>query len=228
MEESKMDQRQNAAELKLRRLAVDLKKAYGRATRHISAELKPIEVAVEEIGEPWRPKHYPEMVKEKGPRGVSRPLTCFARDTSVNGTEVEYLLCVARNPEMKCGLFVSVCKYQTKQAESEENKAETELVIKNTALVPTSVLPVPIRMKILDILEDFAAAYDEHVRNVRDTILTEWSNAEPAGAESEGESEEPSNGKQRGQKEEEKVKLFSPEDMNTPLEQWIPALSGKR
>lgn len=220
-----MDQRQNAAELRLRKLAVDLKKAYGKATKHITSELKPIEVVVEEIGEPWRPKHFAEMALEKGEKGFARPATCFARDTSVNGTEVEYLLCVARNPDMKCGLFVSVCKFQTKQAEGEAKSPE--IVINNMALVQPTALPVPIRMKILDILEDFAAAYEEHVRGIRDAILSEW-NSDVAGADCETHIDETPNNKARSNDEREKVKLFSPEDMSTPLEQWIPALTAKR
>jgi hypothetical protein len=130
---------------------------------------------------------------------------------------------------MKCGLFVSVCKYQIKPPASGDEKAEQEVVIKNSALVPTNALPVPIRVKILDILEDFAAAYDEHVRESRNIILSEWT-ADSDTAEGEAEPDEGGNGKARDQKEgeKEKVRLFSPEDMNTPLEQWIPALSGKR
>jgi len=223
-----MDQRQNAAELKLRKLAVDLKKAYGRATRHITSELKPIEVALEEINEPWKPLHYAEVLQEKGFKDAKRPGTCFAHETAVNGTEVEYLLCVGRNQDMKCVLYVSVCKYQIKHPEDGDQAKEPEVIIKNSAVAPPTALPVPMRMRILDVLEEFAAAYEQHVRDVRKGVLAQWNGdndaveAEPVAEASEVE------GSKEDEKGKGKVKLFSPEEMNTPLEQWIPALSDKR
>ena len=219
-----MESKTGTAELRLRKLAIDLKKAYSKAGRHIASTLTPFEVAVADIGETWKPAHYAEMARNRGVPAAVRPVTCFAHETFVNGDEADYVLCVGRKPDMKCSLFVSICKYRIGQGQGDgtgEDK-EGEVTIRAATLVPVVSLPVPLRMKVIDVLDDFAAEYDEHVRHVRDEILVHWAGS---GKEDDAEEDEPA---ADAEGERGRVRLFSPDREGVPPEKWVPNAVGAK
>jgi hypothetical protein len=178
-----MDQKKVGAELRLRKLAIDLKKAYSKVAHRVAETLAPIEIAVADIGETWKPVHYAESVRDQGPSGAVRSPTCFGHETFVNGDEADYALCVAQGPDRKTGVYVSICRYHAGASGSgngggngEDPLAEkpAEVSIKSVLLAPVTSLPVPLRVKILDVLDAFASAYDEHVRDTRKEFLGQW------------------------------------------------------
>ena len=220
---------------RLQKLAVDLKKAYAKVSKHVTKMLTPIESAVAEIGETWKPAHYAEQLRDHEKAAVVPP-TQFAHETFTNGDESDYVLCAGRGPDRKCGLYVSICKYRVATVEDAAEEKSPEVVIRQQLLVPTSALPVPLRLKLLDVLDAFAEGYEEHVRQTRQSLLTDWVSAaaeEPAAVEAPPEGGNGNNGEIADELEggRGRVKLFSPDGASASSEQWLPSLpswSGKR
>ena len=154
---------------RLQALADDMKKAYPKVAEKARSALAPIEAAIMEIDETFRPAHLPELVRERGPQANASP-ACFARDTLTDGSETEYLLCVARGPDSKCHIHVSSCKYDLKSLQ-EASKERLEAAIRETTLLEMKNLPVRLKAKSINSLDGFAEAYEGHVLAVRQSLL---------------------------------------------------------
>ena len=163
------DQNKRDGILRLKRLADELKKAYPKIENRLAKTFDLLDSAIEEIGETWRPAHYAERLLTRRTDAPRRPRSCFAHDTFVNGDEADYVLFVGRGSNGKCGLYVSICKYRIE--EPKKGAKSPQVTIKNRLLVSADDLPVTLRVKILDVLDLFAEAYEEHVRQVRKGLL---------------------------------------------------------
>ena len=161
--------KKHAAVTRLQRLADDLRMAYPRVEKRVGEALKEVNAVIAEIGETWKPIHYAENLIKGG--AARRPPGCFGHDTFVNGDEADYALFAGRGGGGNCGLYVSICKYHISQPK--RASGSPEITVKNKLLVSVEDLPVPLRVRILDVLEDFAEAYEEHVRDVRKGLLTD-------------------------------------------------------
>jgi len=167
----------NAA-LALQKLAADLKDTYSKVGKHIGDTLSPVAAAVAEIDEPWRPPHYAEALQNSAAAGAFRPSTCFAHERFANGDEADYVLCVARDADRGCGLKVSVCKYRLtapKDGSGGTDAKTPKVAIKDMPLAAPEDLPIPLRVKALDVLDEFVEAYEEHVRATMQGLLAHCS-----------------------------------------------------
>jgi len=173
------EQNPQAAALRLQNLSGQLKRAYQRAGDHIADLLTPIEEAVAEIDEPWLPKHFAEALKSDDPRKAHRPRSCFASETFANGDRADYVLCVGRKHNRRCGLHVSYCQYAVKPAKDPGSRSQSEVSIRESFVVLPDKLPVPMRLKILDILDAFSEEYEDHVREARGDILDRFGQDSP-------------------------------------------------
>ncbi len=225
---------------RLTKLAADLNEAYTKAARYVANRLMPLESAIQQVDETWLPDHYAEGLQNQEPNAVRHRPACFARETFVSGDEANYALCVARDRDRKCALYVSVCKYHVvhrQKDEGDENgaNAPAEITIKNQGLVPLSSLPVPLRVKVLDVVDEFAQAYEEHVREARKTLLQGWDGevdatslgTEPEVAEDEtptsnGPAEAPQHDADTPPQKRSKRRFFSKSpDSAVPLKAWV-------
>lgn len=168
------EERKSSAALRLQKLSTQLKTAYERAGDHITETLWALEEAVADIDEPWAPKHFVEMLRTEGPNKARRPESCFASESFANGDKADYALCVARKHNRRCGLHVSYCQYRVKNTKDIAGKVVPNVTIRDTFLILPEKLPVPLRLKILDVLDPFAEAYEQHVRSVRHDILDDF------------------------------------------------------
>ena len=163
----------NAAS-RLHELAEELKKAYPKVAKNLAKALEPVEAAIAEIDETFRPTHYAEALLNGGSDG-ERSAACFARDMYSDGDEAEYLLCATRGPDNKCCLSASVCKFSVASSEETDKKAGkngvSEVTIRKTLLVKPEKLAIRLRANIIDALDGFADAYEEHVREARKNLF---------------------------------------------------------
>jgi len=173
------DKKPQTAALRLQSLGSSLKRAYQNAGDHIADALSPIEEAVGEIDEPWLPEHFAEALKTEGPDKAHRPRSCFSTETFANGDKADYVLCVGRKRDRRCGLHVSYCQYAVKPAENPTGAKRSDVVIRESFVVFPDKLPVPMRLKILDVLDAFAEEYEAHVRKVRGDILDRFGQDSP-------------------------------------------------
>ena len=173
------DKKPQAAALRLQSLGSSLKRAYQNAGDHIADALLPIQEAVAEIDEPWLPKHFAEALKTDGPDKAKRPRSCFSTETFANGDHADYVLCVGRKRDRQCGLHVSYCQYAIKPAENAAGAKGSDVVIRESFVVFPDKLPVPMRLKILDVLDAFAEEYESHVRKVRSDIMDRFGQDSP-------------------------------------------------
>lgn len=179
--ESDMAQKSNGTPLShLQNLADEIVEAYQDAGERVSAATSPVEEAVRKIGVPYQCDHYAENAQALIEQDISLEEAtahrhCFAEEEENEG-EVEYALCVARDSKRKCGLHVSICKHSRKdeRVSSGPNKGRTRPVITvlEKRLVRPEEVALPIRVKILDVLDDFIESYVEFVRDSRSSILS--------------------------------------------------------
>ena len=166
--------KKTSAASRLHELAEELKKAYPKVEKDLAKALEPVETAIAEIDETFRPTHYAEALLNGGSDGERSP-ACFARDMYSDGDEAEYLLCVTRGPDNQCCFSASVCKFSLTSSEEADKKAgkkaEPEVTIKKTLLVKPEKLAIRLRANILDALDGFADAYEEHIRQVRKNLF---------------------------------------------------------
>lgn len=158
-------------------LASELKAAYSGIADGVTATLAMVEAPIADIGETWTPPHsvgQPGL----GETGEGQcPSGWFARETFVNGCEADYVLCVGRGQDRTCGLYVSIFRHrpaQHKRGTDDECDGPSEPQTRSTTIVPPDSLPVPLRVKMLNALDDFAAAYEQHVREKANGLLMQW------------------------------------------------------
>jgi len=154
---------------RLQALADDMKKTYPKVVEKAKTAMAPIEAAIMEIDETFRPAHLPELVRDHGSQAKASP-ACFAQDTLTDGSETEYLLCVARGPDSKCHVHVSSCKYDLKSLQ-EANKERLDAAIREATLLQMTDLPVRLKAMSIHALDDFAEAYERHVLAMRQSLL---------------------------------------------------------
>ena len=158
-----------SAMTRLQALADDMKKTYPKVAEKMESAIAPIATAIAEIDETFRPAHMPELVRDHGREAKGSP-ACFARDTLTDGSETEYLLCVARGPDSKCHIHVSSCKYDLKSLQ-EANRERLEAAIRGATLLEMKDLPVRLNAKSIGALDNFAEAYEAHVLAVRQSLI---------------------------------------------------------
>ena len=163
----------NAAS-RLHDLARELQLAYPKVEKDLAKALEPVEAAIAEIDETFKPTHYAEALLNGEANGERSP-ACFGRDVYSDGSEAEYLLCVTRGPDNRCALGASVCKFSLVSSEENDKKASQngrpEVVVKKTGLVELKRLPIRLKANILDALDDFADAYAAHVLEIRNRLF---------------------------------------------------------
>ena len=86
----------------------------------------------------------------------------------------EYALCAARGPDREYGLYVSVCDYREYQEDYEDQDGNDRVrpaIEFETHLVRPDDLPLPLRVRILDVLDRFVKVYESHVQKDRKSLL---------------------------------------------------------
>ena len=166
--------RKTNAASRLHDLAKELQQAYPSVEKDLAKGLEPVEAAIAEIDETFKPTHYAEALLNGGADAQRSP-ACFARDMYSDGSEAEYLLCVTRGPDNHCALCASVCKFNLGRSEEDGKKAgkngRPEVVVKKTLLIELKRLPIRLKANILDALDGFADAYAAHVRGIRNSLF---------------------------------------------------------
>ncbi|MHC5034168.1 MAG: hypothetical protein ACYTFZ_03945 [Planctomycetota bacterium] len=197
---------QDEAVSRLQSLADELERAHAAAGDIVGKKVAAIDEAVRRIGVPspayWHRAEWVQHCQESGenpdqtPEGapMQHPFV-FAWDTNSDGSSVEYALCAARGRDRKCGLHVSACTYRTVVDPSAEEgeEAEERTEVEDVTLVKPDELPLPIRARILDVIERFAEDYEAHVRADRKGLL-DGSALRPGGPAWEGEPTGPPSG----------------------------------
>jgi len=180
---------------RLGKLADDLQKTYPAAGERVAKAIEPVDDAIRRIGVTYREEHYAEnrrRIIEKAtraniavPDGGRVPDTLICNDDE-EGTSVEYILCASRmvvEGKRDCRLAVSVCRYREGERDWEDHDGEvlTSPVItieEIRTLLPDQV-PLSVRVRILDVIMDFAKAYEEHVRKERKALLNGSADPQP-------------------------------------------------
>ena len=198
-------------------LGTELRMAYGKASDHVACILGPVESSVAEIGETWPPQHWAELAASGDMQDPERSPACFMHETFTNGEEAEYVLCVARNQDRTCGLHVSVCK----SYRIHSNNGSDKVMVKDKRLLSPEKLPVPLRLRILDTLDDFAEAYELHVRDIRADVLGKWGEERHAEAVAEAA---PKKSVAKRSKSKKKTKE---EPANKPEEDPVPEATAE-
>ncbi len=167
------DAAQPEALSRLKKLAVDLSDGYAKAANSLAKTLQPLEQAIQQVDETWRPVHYAESLLSQNGEQARRPPACFAHESFVSGNEAEYVLCVERNPDRKCALYASVCQYALARPDEtgKPRQGADKVTISHRGLASLDSLPVPLRVRILDILDEFTQGYESHVRKLRAGLL---------------------------------------------------------
>ena len=164
---------------RLGKLAAELEQVYPQAGDRIAEAIAPVDAAIRKIGVSLNYCHYAESVREDIRRRVdpgeyyAHPYR-FASDEDSAGRTTDYALCAARGPDRQCGLCVSACTYQEYDDEYEDTDGTIRTrpaITVETRLVEPAELPLPIRVRILDVLDRFADAYEKHVRKERKNLL---------------------------------------------------------
>ena len=127
---------------RLKTLAKEIKKVEPQINQKVKEAIAPVETAISEIDETFRPGHYAQSLLDSKPGEANRSLACFARDLFSNGEEAEYLLCVARDPDSVCRVCASLCKFSVKPAPEAGKKAAPEVTIQQTQMLSLDELAI--------------------------------------------------------------------------------------
>lgn len=166
---------QKDAVLRLQGLADDLSQVYPKAGEMVAQAIAPVDEAIKRIGVTLNYQHYAELLTDDRSPLLARqhPFT-FATDQMANGEQAEWALCAARDRDGTCGLRVSVCKYFECQKQVEIEGGDVEMqpeCIFGTDIIRPDEVPLPIRVRILNVLEAFVACYEGQVREERKNLL---------------------------------------------------------
>jgi hypothetical protein len=175
---------------RLQRLADSLEHAQAAAGDLVSERVTPVDEAIRRIGvtgpDYWHRGEWLAHCHATG-RALGQVLAelpegtpadhpfAFAQETTADGARLEYALCAARGRDRRCGLYVSVCSWR-----------ETSIpglpgaVVQGRKLVRPDEIPLPVRVNILNVLDEFTDVYERHVRTDRRGLL---SSDDAAGAE---------------------------------------------
>ena len=222
----------NAAS-RLHDLAKELQQAYPRVEKDLAKALGPVEAAIAEIDETFKPAHYAEALLNGGVDAKRSP-ACFARDMYSDGGEAEYLLCVTRGSDNRCALCVSACKFNLGSSDEAGKKAgkngRPEVVVKKTLLIEMKRLPIRLKANILDALDGFADAYEAHVREIRSNLFggsdDKPETAAPAPTEEVPDPiMAPAEGEAESEPEGKVASATESADVDLPAEAWIRTTS---
>jgi hypothetical protein len=158
---------------RLQQLADELETAHTAAGEQVGRRIAVVDEAIRRIGVPlpayWHRaewlQHFAESGDDAGDLPDGTPTEhpfAFAWDAAPDGDQVEYALCAVRGSDRKCGLHVSVC---THSGEGQGTQVESLEVVK------PNQLPLPIRIRALDVLDAFVQEYEAYVRHDRRAIL---------------------------------------------------------
>jgi len=162
---------------RLSHLADDLEAAYPKVGDRIAEKVAAVDAAISKIGVTLRYRHYAEdkreALAEGGTSAYSGPFV-LAHESTADG-QVEFMLCAARGRDRKCGLYVSACTYTEHDEEFEDRdgvmRSEPAVQIVSVDLLRPAEVPLPVRVKILGVLDKFVEAYEKHVREDRKSLL---------------------------------------------------------
>lgn len=156
---------------RLTELGNQLAEVYPDAGNRVAQAIKPVDEAIQKIGLCFRKQHRAEY--NRSLHFTQRPWTFFEEEQEED-CSVEYALCAAR-VNRACRLAVSVCRYRVvgEEYRDDEGRAQSEdtAIVESVYTVLPSELPLPLRLKILDTIEDFAKGYEEYVREDRKKLL---------------------------------------------------------
>lgn len=141
----------------------------------VAKAIAPIEEAVREIGITYRASHYAEDCRDWDPDAYAAYQAhasrfVFAIEVA-DGNMSEYCLCVARDPDGRCGLYVSVCEshVETEQRKAADGSTKPyhRVVMDRVYTVRPGVLSIALRAQMLDELNqgNFLGAYRHHVES---------------------------------------------------------------
>ena len=165
---------------RLSELAGRLEGTYPQAAERLAEACKPVDEAIRRIGVALNCYHLAENMKSRLGQGffdasdVEGHPFAFALEEESGGA-AEYALCAARGPNRDYGLYVSVCKHVQRDEEYENRngdvKTKTVVEIVEKSIVSPDSLPLGLRVRILNVLDAFVKAYEEHVREEQKAIL---------------------------------------------------------
>ncbi|TET37201.1 MAG: hypothetical protein E3J72_06485 [Planctomycetota bacterium] len=144
-----MAEKENDRISRLANLADELERAYQKAGNLLASRIDPVNDAIKKIGVTM------EASQE----------TAFSCEEFEAGEHRKYLLCAVRGKNRECGLYVAVWGYPPGSIDLNDK----ELAIKH--IIKPEELPLPTRIKILDVLDDFVEMYERHVRDTRKNLL---------------------------------------------------------
>ncbi len=158
---------------RLQHLADELETAHAEAGEQVGRRIAAVDEAIRRIGVPlpayWHRaewlQHFAESGDDAGDLPDGTPTEhpfAFAWDAAPDGDQVEYALCAVRGSDRKCGLHVSVC---THSGEGQSTQ------VQSLEVVGPNQLPLPTRIKVLDVLDAFVQDYEAYVRHDRRGIL---------------------------------------------------------
>ncbi len=158
---------------RLTNLAADLERVYPEAGDRVAQAIKSVDKAIRQIGVSFREPHYAETFSED--TGV-RPEGYIAEEEEGNGWCVEYALCAVRvelprqgltlETKRICKLQVSACRYRI-----DDQRGRLRCHMEEISTIRPQDLALPLRVKILDAIDKFAAVYEAYVRKNRANLL---------------------------------------------------------
>jgi len=167
---------------RLQELADSLEHAQAAAGDLVSERVTPVDEAIRRIGvtgpDYWHRGEWLAHCRATGrklaevlaelPEGTpaDHPFA-FAQESTADGARLEYALCAARGRDRRCGLYVSVCTWR--------ETAIPDLpgaVVESRKLVRPDEIPLPVRVNILNVLDEFTDVYERHVRADRRALLS--------------------------------------------------------
>ncbi len=164
---------------RLQAVAEKLENVYPAAGDALAKAVAPIDEAIRKIGLTYCPDHYAEQCCERRRRGLTdsgadaHPF-CF-HEEATGAEQVEYGLCAARGSDDNPGLYVSACTWgrETEEGEDADGSPYTEnlVVVSDVTITRVSDVRLPIRVKILDVLDEFVDCYLAHVKEDRANLL---------------------------------------------------------
>jgi len=168
-------QGKESAVSRLRELAQTLRSVYEQAGTLVAQAVKPVDQAAEIIGVTFRQPHYAESLKSapaERRNGAKRPDTFVAEEEFEGGGRIEYALCVTRGADGKCRVRVSRCAYRLPESNGQGTETTNgDPVIEEIRTIAPNEMPLPIRVKVLERLDDFVILYEKHVRDDRRNFL---------------------------------------------------------
>ena len=135
---------------RLQKLADELSRVYPIAAERIAKALAPVDAALEKIGVPW-----------KDIEGTTPAL----ESDDAGDTVTDYRLCVLRGTDRRCRVHVHAQTFRR-----DENDPDEWQTVQESLMMP-SELPLPLRVKIVDVLDDFVGSYVAYVRQERKNLL---------------------------------------------------------